>query len=369
MKNCSSTSPPTGVCNIIIAVITLTLLSLPGIALAGDGFASWRLDVGVSSVYDNNILRYSDKYISRFDVREDEGRFHINTRDDLIIMNLVRASVSMDLIGSLTTTGAVDYRRRTYTHNSVKDWSYLSFSLRQDLSKKMAAQIAYNYIPGFYVRHYRDDEWVKEFGYTPETFQPFDFTKDELAGWVQYALFPGTRVRGQIAFMRYFYNEHFTEYDSRNTLFGIKVYQTLSKTVRVNGGFEAVHSDAAGNAEKDPTFDENGFTFGIDFQLPKVFGCSNGIGVDGEHVRRFYSSTLFLEIDPEHAGRQDYEYNVAATYSFDILDDLELALSYAWRSRKTETSAAQNAAYLSDEKDYSQYQIEFEARYTFNFLR
>lgn len=178
-------------------VAVLTMISLPMMALAGEGLTSWKLDIGVSSVYDNNILRYSDKYVTRFDNREDEGRFHIKTRDDLILVSSIRASATLNLFGSLNTIAAADVRQRTYTHNAIKNWSSIGFTLRQDLSKQVAAQIGYSYIPGFYVRHYRDNEWVKEYGYTPITFQPFDFKKDELGGWVQYALFSGTRVRGR----------------------------------------------------------------------------------------------------------------------------------------------------------------------------
>lgn len=88
----------------------------------------------------------------------------------------------------------------------------------------------------------------------------------------------------------------------------------------------------------------------------------------GEHTRRYYRSKIFLEIDQEHAGRQDFEYLLSATYSFQLLDDLELALNYAWRRRNTETLAPQNATYLAEEKDYRQYQIGLEVKYTLNFV-
>ena len=348
--------------------IVMALCFLPIIGLAGEGLTSWKVDVGMSSVYDNNILKYSDKYLGRFDGREDPGRFHINSRDDLILVSSIRTSATLNLIGSLNTTGAVDVRRRTYTHNPIKDWSTYGVSLRQDFAKKVAAQVGYIYTPGFYVRHYRADSWVKEYGYTPVTFQSFDFKKDEVGGWLQYSLFSATRLRARFAYMRYFYNEHFTEYDCRNTLVGFDVYQTLHKNVKVNGSFEVVHSREGGNAVKDPSSDENSYGLGVDFQLPKIFDRANGFGIEGEYVRRFYRSAIPLEIDQEHAGREDYEYLVSATYSFGLLDNLELALSYAWRERDTETRATQNSADLSAEKDYRQYQIGLELKYIVNLL-
>lgn len=346
----------------------LSLLSLPVRVLAGEGAPSWRFDLGVSSVYDDNILRYSDKYLSRFDNGEDPGRFHIKSRDDLILVSSIKASATMKLIGSLNTTASADVRRRTYTHNAVKDWYYYGANLRQDLSRKLSAQLGYSYIPGFYVRHYRDDDWVQVYGYTPATFQSYDFKKDELGGWVQYALFSTTRVRALASYMRYFYNEHFTEYDSKNSLFGFEIYHSFSKSFKVNGGFDIVYSRADGNTQTDASNDARALVLGADLQLPRVFGHVNSIGVEGEYTWTYFTTHNFLEVDVNHAGRRDYEDQVSVTYSFELLDNVNLALAYVWRQRMTETSALENANYLADEKNYSQYQIGLEARYSLNLV-
>ena len=347
--------------------MALSLFSLPP-EMSGQGLPSWRFDVGVGSLYDNNILRYSDKYLSAFDHGEDPGRFHINSVDDVILVSSIRASGTMKMIGSLNTTGAVDYRRRTFTHNPVKDWSSFALSLRQDLSKQLAAQVAYSYIPEFYVRHYRDDDWVNEFGYTPPTFQSYDFKKDELGGWIQYALFSGTRVRGLVSYMRYFYNEHFTEYNCRNSLYGVELYQTVHKNLKLNAGFEVVYSRADGNAETDPSNDVNTYVLGAELQLPKAFGRVNSIGLEGEYTSTDFTTHHFLEFDKTHAGRRDYEYRVSATYSFELLDNLGLALTYGWHQRNTVTAALENAVDLANEKNYRQYQIGLEAKYTVNIV-
>ncbi len=347
---------------------TFILLFLPQIVSAGGGLSLLRLDIGMSSVYDNNILRYSDKYIARFDNREDEGRFHINTRDDLILVSSVRASATMKLFGSLNTTGTVDVRRRTYTHNTIKDWSSFGMSLRQDLIRQLAVQIGYNYIPSFYIRHYRDDDWISQYGYTPITFQPYGFRKDEVSGSVQYAVFASTRVRALFSYMRYFYNEHFTEYDCRNTAFGGEVYQTIHKTLKIKGVYEYTTSRGDGTPDMNPSYDEDNYVLGAEYQLPRVFGRTNAIEVEGEYARRCYTTHHFLAIDVNHAGRRDYDYRFSATYGLELLDNLDLALKYAWHRRDVKTSAAENAEYLSDEKDYRQYELGLEARYVLNFL-
>jgi hypothetical protein len=349
--------------------VALSLLSFRWAEAEDRWLTSGRLEIGVTSLYDNNILRYSDKYITRFNNREDQGRFHNSTLDDLILVNTFRFSGTMQIIGSLNTTANVDYRRRTYTHNSIKDWSYVGFGLRQDISKKLAAQISYSYIPTFFVRHFRDEDWTALYGFKdPIVYQPYAYTKDEAGGWLQYTPFPGTRVRGVAAYARYFYNEHFTEYDCRNTTLGIEVYHSLQKSITLDASFEVVFSRGDGTVDMNPSYDQNIYTIGAEFQLPKLFGRTNSIDIGAEYSRSCYTSTHFLQLDPNHAGRDDRSYRVSAAYTFHLLDNLGLALTYGWHRRDVKTSAQENAEYLSAEKDYVQYQIGLEIRYVVNFI-
>jgi hypothetical protein len=164
------------------------------------------------------------------------------------------------------------------------------------------------------------------------------------------------------------YNEHFTEYDCSNSAYGIEVYQTISRSIKVNGGFDVVFSRGGGNADMDPSYDEDTFVLGAELELPGFINRTSSVGIEGEYSRRCYTSRHFLELDQNHAGRLDYDYRVSVTYGIDLMDNLALSVSYAWHQRDTETSAKQNAEYLSDEKDYRQYQIGVEAKYTLNFL-
>jgi hypothetical protein len=336
-------------------------------APAQEGGPSLRFDLGLGSVYDNNILRYSDKYIIRFDNREDEGRFHINTRDDLILVTSFRGTVSGKLFGSMNSSAALDIKRRTYTHNPIKDWSSFGLSVRQEITRKLSAQAGYSYIPEFYIRHYRDDDWVSIYGYTPATFQPYSFKKDEFNGWVQYGILPTTRVRLVFAIGRYFYNEHFTEYDCVNRMAGVEVYHSFHKNFKMNASFEFTESRGDGTIDMNPSDNEDTYVLGAEYTLPKVFGRTNSIAVEGEYALRYFTSTHFLEVDINHAGRRDDDYRFSATYSLELMDNFGLALRYAWHKRTSTTTALENAEYLADEKDYVQYEFGLELRYSLNF--
>lgn len=352
-----------------VAIALIGLAISPATAVAADWLSAARLEIVASSVYDNNILRYSDKYISRFNNREDAGRFHNSTLDDLILVNSFRLGIAMRLIGSQTTNATIDYRRRTYTHNGIKDWSYVAVALKQDVSKKFSVQVGYSYIPEFYVRHFRDDDWTALYGFRdPIVYQPFSFKKDEVGGWVQYALFTTTRVRATFSFARYFYNEHFTEYDCNNTSVGIVVSHNVTKDLKFTAGFEVTLSRGDGTTDMDPSNNQNVYGVGIEYQLPKLFGRKNSIAAGGEFSRSCYTSTHFLELDPNHAGRDDRSYRVSASYNLELLKNLGLVLTFGWHDRAVKTAATQNAEYLSAEKDYRQYQLGLDIRYTFTIV-
>ena len=77
--------------NILIILILLFLI-FPSNVLAkkrkkrrSKPIDKWEIRLTLNTIYDNNILKYSTKYIERFQNREDEGRFNINTYDDLIL--------------------------------------------------------------------------------------------------------------------------------------------------------------------------------------------------------------------------------------------------------------------------------------------
>ena len=342
---------------------------VPTIALAAGWLSSAKLEVGASSLYDNNILRYSDKYISRFNNREDTGRFHNSTLDDLILVNSFRLGLTMRLIGTQTTNMTFDYRRRTYTHNSIKNWSYFAVSMKQDVSKKFSAQIGYSYIPEFYVRHFRDEDWTALYGFRdPIVYQPFGFSKDEVGLWLQYSPLTTTRIRATFSFARYFYNEHFTEYDCRNTSAGISVSHSIAKNLKLTVEFEATLSRGDGTADMSPSYNQNVYGLSVEYQLPKLFGRKNSLVLGGEFSRSCYTSTHFLELDPNHAGRDDRSYRVSATYSFELLKNLGLGLTYGWHDRSVKTAAIPNAEYLSAEKDYRQYQVGLDVRYSFTIV-
>jgi len=80
----------------------------------------WALSLSIKPYYDSNILKYSEKYIDRFKNREDEGRFHIETVDDLVWGYSIGLTYTDEIIGNLKTIIGAGYDSDAYTYNSIK---------------------------------------------------------------------------------------------------------------------------------------------------------------------------------------------------------------------------------------------------------
>jgi hypothetical protein len=366
--------------HILFFYLLIFSLSLSENLLAQKKTYNWEVHLSVGTMYDNNILKYSDKYIQRFLNREDEGRFHIDRYDDVIFPYTLGITYSNKIFGNLNTIVGAGYNSNAYSYNGIKNWGQYNIHWRQYVTKSTSFRLSYSYIPKFYVRHFRDDDWTDRFGYTPKTFKPYEFSKDNFSAWFQHYFFwKTTRIRLYFSYMRYYHNEHYTEYDSDNYLYGFRVYQLLAKKLKVNAGYRYITSAAKAIDDvndfdeidfarrSDATYNEHIYLAGIEFKFPKIFDLNNDISITGQYQRRFYTTDHFYELDPLHAGRHDYNYRVYSRYNLYIFSYLSVTPFFNWIFRNTDTSAEENQEYLSDEKDYSQYQLGIKVNYKFRF--
>jgi len=334
-------------------------------------------EIGISMTYDDNILKYSEKYLNRFMNHEDEGRFHIETYDDFIVSPSISLSRSFKFFGKKSTILNADFKPSFYTLNDINNWSVLNFGVRQNFAGKASFKLFYSYIPHYYIRHFRDDDWVVVHGYTPIAFQPYVFSKDTYGFWIQNTFFKNSRVMFTFNFQKYFHNEHYTEYDSDNTLYRIKLYQPLHKKLRLELMYQFVHSDAKGydgegeskflSDDADATYDEDGLSVGLVWTLPKIKKYTHNIQGECVVYRRCYTTEEYVEIDPLHAGRVDENFRFYFTYNIRLSKALSLAAFYKWYYRESGSGSEINDWFISDEKDYRQNQAGLEISYGFGF--
>lgn len=325
--------------------------------------------------YDDNILKYSEKYLERFKNREDEGRFHINTYDDVISRPSLKISASQKLIKKLSTAVQFNMNRSFFLNNGIKSWSYFSFGIDQYFSKNGFVNLSYSYIPNFYIRHFRDEDYVNFVGFVPEAFKPMAFSKETYDFYTQYTFLKNTGVRLSLDYARYFYNVHYIEYDSNDFSYEIRILQPLSQKLRLQAAYTYTFSDAKGfdefhetkenSNDADATFYDNNFFASLRWALPAYFKLNHSLTFSGSYAQRNFSSPLYVEIDPMHAGRIDYNYRFSLLYRVRVNRSVSATVFYNYLGRRTSSRSEINREYISLEKDYNQNQIGFSLIYNY----
>ncbi len=333
------------------------------------------VDFGV--MYDDNVLKYSEKYLNRFFNREDEGRFHIKTYDDLVLKPSLSLTRSFRIFGKKLTIANAGYSHSLYVQNDINNWSSIDVGLRQNFGKRASFKLSYSYIPYFYVRHFRDDDWVAVYGYTPVTFKPYVFSKDTYAFWIQNTFFKNSRIMFTYNYQLYYHNEHYTEYDSKNHLFRIKLYQPIQKKLRMElmcqftksfaKGYDEPHETMDNSDDSDASFDEDGFSAGLIWTLPKIKKYNHSLKGECVVYKRYYTTLHYLELDLLHAGRTDNNVRLNFNYDLTLKKNLKCSVFYKWLFRNSGSKSPLNNEFISDEKDYRQNQIGLGFTYGFGF--
>ncbi len=335
------------------------------------------LEFEARTFYDDNILKYSKKYLTRFINREDEGRFHINTYDDVIFRPSLKFNASQRLIKKLNTGIDLSFNRSFYLNNGIKSWSSFSFDAEQSLSSKAKVGISYSYIPDFYIRHYRDDDYVYYLGYIPETFKPMSFAKESYDIWGQFTFLKNTGVKFTFDYTRYFYNACFIEYDSDDLTGEIRIIQPFGKKIRLQLAYEFTGSKAKGydqpgetlenSDDADASLYDNTFTANVRWTLPTYFKLNHTLTFDASFGKKVFTTDHFIELDLLHTGRIDYNYKISALYRVKVNADVSATIFYNYFGRSTTSRSEINSEYISLEKNYSQNQAGFSLIYNYKY--
>lgn len=365
---------------IVLAIFLVICMIIPALAQekTKKKKPEYDVDVSLSTVYDDNILKYSDKYLDRFMNNEDQGRFHIKTYDDIIINPQATISGTFRIFGKQQSVFDVSANYSKYVVNNVKTWSNFGIGYRQYINKKLDFKVFYDYIPEFYVRHFRDDDWTEVYGFDDDTtFTPYVFTKNNYGAWANYDLFNNTRIRFYYYYSQYYHNKHYTEYDSKNSMYRFKLWQDFLDDFTFEFTYQYIYSDAKGYDEPgedketsddgDATYEEDGFVFGLMYRLPRIKKRYHTIEVETVIYNRYYKTEKPVIIDRLHAGRVDNNLRIYVTYYLSASKNWKFKAFYRWLGRESGTTSVLNDEFVSDEKDYKQNQVGLELIYRFGF--
>lgn len=178
-----------------------------------------------------------------------------------------------------------------------------------------------------------------------------------------------------IAHARYYYNQHFTEYDSRDWQMGIRATHALVRGLEATIGYAFVSSAARGREvsitslveSADASFREHDFQLGADWRFSVLSDLPTRASIDAVLEIRNFTSSHPPTSDPYHSGRRDYEYGIDLGFGFDLTKSFDAELTYSFTRRDARTSVQQNQWTLADEKDFTQHRIGLRLRYLFQF--
>jgi hypothetical protein len=264
-----------------------------------------------------------------------------------------------------------------YLNNRINQNGKFTVGLGQQVARKTYIHATYAIVPYYYLRDYRDGDWTAIEGNVPESFQPFEYAKDEFSIRALQYFRKGNSVSSEFDFSRYFYNEHYTEYDSKRYSGSLRGAHTVCKVIVLNAGYGFALNDAKGydgdipgetkqtSDDADDSFREHRGVAGLQWFLPAFFTIDHTLSINGSLRYRKYSTLKNPEIDPIHSGRLEYTLDASAAYTFSIFKPLAVQVEYGRTQRWAGSSHAINNEHIKDEKNYSKNIAALTLRYTF----
>lgn len=353
-------------------------------------------DVGttllLSSIYDDNICRYSDANLEDFRTGTRPEKFAIETEDDLVLnMSLAVELKRKKLLFGKDTRLRVRYQRWDYARNPVKTNDEIQLRFRQLLRRYDYFEATYTYAPDSYIKNLSDREPFLSRTVDRE-YLHFEITRNAFDWLYRYRANRWLSAKFSIGRVLRFYNRPFLENDLWEWNFDIETdvkYKRLTTKVKyayanvtargydeVGETLETSDNDGDGGYEKDSyrirlTYrpkkspyrpaEETApllkpiliFASWIDQGLIEI--KTSSIYFQYDYARQFYTSERPLIVDPLHVGRLDESFQPRLVWSSKKLwHDVSLESGV----RYTERTADAPAGVIgeddpSEEKDYT----------------
>lgn len=326
------------------------------------------------TTYNDNVSLYAQKNINDFESGENAYRYGIETYDDLILS----PTFKLYLVQDFTKFYEVKLRLRGTFNNFVRNSSVKSYQsyetkLYNRFYKKYNLNLAYNYIPKFYVRDIWDNETRAAINpktgvrFTPqESYQEFVFAKEFYTAEFIAELPYDFDAKLKYVFTEYFYNEFFTEYDTNINELGIGLSYEF---VKFDFGFyySFSKSDDKGDSDSDASYDKDTFDFDISYRLNQI-PILRKVSAGYELEKVYYQSEFPAFVDPLHAGRVDTVHRWKFSLDARLNKEVNLSFDYLFRKRnsKSESINSVRTDELAEVKNYKNHQISLTFSYRYN---
>jgi hypothetical protein len=327
------------------------------------------------SIYDDNILRYSDGFIGDFRRNDPPEKFHVQTYDDAILSPRLFLTFRANPFGKPETRLYLGYITWQYATNPSKNNDLWSFRVRQYVSRYNRFEFSYSYSPPSYIRHLSDREPFDPRSTTPLAWKAFKSVRHGMG--LSYTHRPRRRLYVTIEggrVLRY-YNRPFLENDNREWNGSFEVLWNPPGVFRFIGRY--MYSDANARAldasnETVETSDDGDGSYERDlYELRVRLRPKGGLWkarefeVKGQYMAYFFTGTKPAHEDPLHTGRKDNVYYLELTASSKRLFNLiSVKLGYRYAQRVSSLPGTFEGEDAED-KDYTNNRTWLEIRHSF----
>ncbi|MBI5214503.1 MAG: hypothetical protein HY960_01985 [Ignavibacteriae bacterium] len=337
--------------------------------------------LGVTQYYNDNILDYSAKDLSKFNNFETEYRaaldtsarnarllkqkFSIDKQDDAITALRIRGGISTEFITNNPTTFRFRMARSLYAHSPIKNYTSFGFEARQRFLKKYYFSFGYSQLPEYYLRNlqYKDYSYPKSsINYVKNVQASLkkNSLEFEIGGNLTSKLFSSL----QFDIEQTSYNREFEERNSTTNVFALDGSYKLTRAMKLNLDYTYSNAKADGSDNPDTNIADvtnysHRFNAGAEVELKRA----TKLPLQWKFVVVYESQSYTSEkpTDKFHLGRKDNFYKIFTEIEYTVLKNINLSLNYFWEENTT------NLEETSDAGSYQSHQVGLGVEYLFRF--
>ena len=299
--------------------------------------------VAFSTGYDDNILKYSDRDLGRFETNTELFPSEITTSDDWVNSFGVRIYRDFNLGRQLKLRPYYSGKITLYAVNQIKNYQSHNFLARLSYGNRAYLSLKYFYLPSFYLRQYKDRDWDEYRGAQFDLFRPAYSLRLRVSG-----VDLETELGWEIAY----YNEYFTEYDAEAWFWKFSVSRRFVERLEASFEYTFTASDNIGFDQStivppqdpltdteygDATYEEDEYALSLSYLLPLETRWDWRIAFGYRRANRYYQSQLPLAQDGFHTGREDHRNTFSPSLTISPLSTLDLEFTFSYDQRRSDS--------------------------------
>ena len=306
-------------------------------------FSSLRLEI--TSHYDDNILRYSERDLDRFTNNMEISPSKISSIDDW--KNDLRLKFYFD--GPKLLRKPIKFRYyfkySSYLRNPLKNYLNHSLYASQEIAKIVDIELMYFNMPGYYLREYKDKDLNE--------YHSCDFNDEQIRFAVSVKPIRQAEAGLQYEYETLYYNKYFTEYDSESGFLNFFLSYKFGKNLTAGGSYGFMQSDNVGYTLQvaslvnpgveedseygDSSYDEDFYEISFKYRLRSASKKSTDFSLQYKLRNRFYTTDNSLVNDPFHAGREDNRHRITFDINRELTKSIDAGIIFVreWRNVKS----------------------------------